>query len=644
MSEIHAPPPSDELPPPRTLTFLSSLEVSSFAGPLTAVGAALMVAPLAAAQGGYFPTAWGWAVVPFAWAAGLALVVQRRIVLHLLEITFIGVLGLLTVWIGLSLLWSRDFPQAVLELERVLVYLAGTLAAALVVRRRTVPWLVAGLATAVALVCAYSLATRLFPSASGGDSIALNRLQAPIGYWNALGIFAAIGVLLLAGLAARATWLPGRALAAAGTVVCVTTLYFTYSRGSWLALAVGVAIALAVDPRRLQLSLSLFALAPFSAAAVLVASRSHALTGLNRLFSETTADGHRVALVVCLLALAAAASALVQGLLSARWQPGRAVRVAYAAAVLLAVVVVAGVALAHYGGPASAARRVWHSFRAEHVRVASGQSLNNRLFSLSNNGRVDLWAAAWHDFRQHPALGSGAGSFEQYWYGHRNNRLAVRDAHSLYLETLAELGIPGFVFLVALLAVPLVALVRVRAQGLAPLLGAAYAAFLVHAAGDWDWEVPAVTLLALLAGVGLLALRRDRTSPSVRLVPRAALGVAVLVPLAGFSVYTLIGNRRLSDAADSLGRGDWKQAAVRARDAAGWLPWSAGPPHGLAAADAALGRRKQAVLDMREAVKAAPLDWALWYDLGNVSTGAERRQAYARARELNPREKGLPKA
>jgi O-Antigen ligase len=412
----------------------------------------------------------------------------------------------------------------------------------------------------------------------------------------------------------------------------------------WLALAIGVAAALAVDPRRLHLSLSLFVLAPFPAAAVLVASRSNALTGLNRPFSETTADGHRVALAVCLLALGAAAAVLVQGLLAARWQPGRSVRVAYGTAVVLAVVAVAGVALAHYGGPASAARRAWHSFRTPRVEVGAGQSLNTRLVSFSNQGRVDLWTAAWNDFRQHPALGSGAGSFEQYWYAHRNDHSAVRDAHSLYLETLGEIGLPGFAFLVSLLSLPLVALVRVRAHRFAPLLGAAYIAFLVHAALDWDWEVPAVTLPALLAGVGLLALGRDRTSPSVRLVPRTALVLAVLVPLAGFSAYTLIGNRRLADAADSVGRGDWKQAAVSARDAAGWMSWSAGPWHALAAADAALGRREQAVLDMRRAVQAVPLDWTLWYDLGNVSTGAERRQAYARAHELNPREKRLPKA
>jgi hypothetical protein len=624
--------------------FVPSLDVARLAGPLTALGAAAMVAPLAAANGGYFPTAWGWAAVPFAWAAGLALVVRRRIRLHRLEIIFLGALGLLTAWIGLSLLWSRDFPQTVLELERTLVYLSGLLAAALVLRRRAVPWLVGGLGTAVACVCAYALATRLFPSVTGVEAIVVNRLQTPIGYWNALGIFAVMGTLLLAGLAARAKWLPGRALAAAGTVVCVTTLYFTFSRGSWVALFVGIVVALAVDPRRLELSVSLLVLAPFSAASVVVASRPSALVDLNRPLSQTTGDGHRVALTVCLLAAGAAGASLAQHLLAGRWRPDRAVRVAYGAAVVLVVVVAAGVALAHYGGPASAAQRAWHSFRGAPVSAGAGQSLNSRLFSFSNNGRVDLWTAAWHDAAAHPVLGSGAGSFEQYWYAHRTEQQTVRDAHSLYMETLAELGVVGFVFLVALLAVPLVALVRVREQRFAPLLGAAYAAFLVHAAVDWDWEIPAVTFLALLAGVGLLALGRDRASPSMGLVPRIALAVAVIIPLAGFSVYALVGNRSLANATDSLGHGNWKQAAVRARDAEGWMPWSAGPWYALAAADAALGQRSRAVADMREAIKRSPRDWTLWVDLATVSTGAERRHAYARARDLNPREAGIPKA
>ena len=618
--------------------------VARAAGPLTALGAAAMVVPLAAADGGYFSTSWGWAAVPFAWVAGLALVLRHRIRIQALEVVFLAALGGLTAWVALSLLWSKDFPQTMLELERAIVYLTGTAAAVLVLRRRAVPWLVAGLATGVACVCAYSLATRVFPSAVGPQVIAVNRLQTPIGYWNALGIFSAIGTLLLAGLAARARWLPGRALAAAATVVCVTTLYFTFSRGSWLALFAGIVVALAADPRRAQLSVAFLALAPFSAAAVWLASRSAALVDLNRPLAQATSDGHRIAFAVVLLALGAAGATLLLAVAADRWRPSRTARVAYLGTIAFALLVVIGIGLAHYGGPAAAARRAWHSFRGAPVQVGVGQSLNGRLFSLSNSGRINLWKAAWHDATSHPIVGSGPGTYEQYWYAHRTDPQTVRDAHSLYLETLAEAGIVGFAMLVALLVLPLIAFVRLRARRLAPVLGAAYVAFLVHAAVDWDWEIPAVALLALLVGVGLLVLGRDRGSFRVGTRARVALAALVLVPVAGFSTYTYIGNRQLSSAADAARRGDWKRAATDAREAISWSPWASTPWHVLAAADAAVGRRRQAVLDMRHAVALSPLDWTLWYDLGNVSVGTERRQAYARARQLNPQETELPTA
>ncbi len=58
--------------------------------------------------------------------------------------------------------------------------------------------------------------------------------------------------------------------------------------------------------------------------------------------------------------------------------------------------------------------------------------------------------SALDDYRAHAALGSGAGTFERWWLADRDVALKVRDAHSLYLETLAELGPFG---LAALLAV-----------------------------------------------------------------------------------------------------------------------------------------------------------------------------------------------
>lgn len=593
--------------------------------------------PLGAANGGYFPASWGWAALPLAWVAGAALVLRERIGLSRLELSFLGALGLLTGWVGLSILWSLDVPQTVLELERTLVYLAAALAAVLVLDRRAVPGLVAGLATGIAGICAYSLATRLLPSTSGQAPVALNRLQGTIGYWNGLAIFAAIGTVLAVVLAARATWRPGRALAAASVVVTVATLYFTFSRGGWLALGIGVAAALAVDSRRLQLSLTMLAVAPFAAFGVFLCSRAHVLATLTGTQAGAAHEGHRLAPE--LFALALGAAAVVGGLawLERRIDPPPAARFAFRVGLAAAVLAVAGGLLAHFGGPVAAARDAYHSFERAPASVSSGQSLDKRLFSLSSNGRAHLWQAALTDFTAHPALGSGAGTFEPWWYQHRTDLQNVRDAHSLYLETLAELGIPGFLLLIAMLAAPLVALRRARTHTLAPALAAGYVAFLVHAGIDWDWELPAITLTGLACGVGLLALARGSGRFELRRLSRNGLVALVLIPLAGFSLFGLVGNRRFSAAVSAADAGRWRQAAADARSAQGWMPWAPGPWHVLAAADAGRGNLRAAAADMRKAVQLGPNEWTLWVDLGNVSKGAVQREAYARARELDPR-------
>ena len=62
-----------------------------------------------------------------------------------------------------------------------------------------------------------------------------------------------------------------------------------------------------------------------------------------------------------------------------------------------------------------------------------------RLQSFSSNGRVPYWEAALHEFSAHPLVGGGSGSFEVWWAQHRGEKGGfVRDAHSLYLETLGR--------------------------------------------------------------------------------------------------------------------------------------------------------------------------------------------------------------
>ena len=97
--------------------------------------------------------------------------------------------------------------------------------------------------------------------------------------------------------------------------------------------------------------------------------------------------------------------------------------------------------------------------------------LNRRLLSASGNGRSDYGRVAGTMIRDHPLLGTGAGSFEAYWFRERGPGHA-RDAHNLYLETLAELGPLGLLLLLATLAFPLLAVPRARRFAHAPAAAA----------------------------------------------------------------------------------------------------------------------------------------------------------------------------
>jgi len=128
--------------------------------------------------------------------------------------------------------------------------------------------------------------------------------------------------------------------------------------------------------------------------------------------------------------------------------------------------------------------------------------------SIAMGDRAAFWKVAVSDASSHPLLGSGAGSFDDYWLRHRAIGAFVEDAHSLYLETAAELGLVGLTLLGCALLVPLWALARGRLDPLAPIAAAAYVTFLVHAGLDWDWEMPATTLAGLACAAALMGSAR----------------------------------------------------------------------------------------------------------------------------------------
>ncbi|HEY6836953.1 MAG TPA: O-antigen ligase family protein [Gaiellaceae bacterium] len=600
--------------------------------------AGLAVAALAADGGGYDPTTWGWSAVALLLVtAGCLLVGSRR--LATLEWAFPAALAALGGWVWLSLAWSLDFAQTVEEGERMLLYVAGAAGLLLLGRRSRVELLLGSLGTAITAVCAYALATRLLTPGRGAyqvlsaDPQASFRLARPLGYANALAIFAALGMLLALGFALRGRTLLARALGSAALVVLAPTLYFTYGRGAWLALAAGLLSLLALEHDRLGVLGKLLALGVAPAIAVVLASTTHALTSQPGSVAAARHDGHLLAVAIVLLAAAAALVPVGLDRLESRVALGRSSKRALVLAVVVAGAAVVGGGLVRVGGPGGAIHRAYHAFNAPAPLVKTNES--RRLFSLSGSSRSEYWRVAWRAYEAHPWLGAGAGSYQRFWLRHRREALPVLDAHSLYLETLAELGPFGLLLLLGALAVPLAAVRAARRHPLASAALGAYVAFLVHAGIDWDWEMPAVTLAALACGVALLLAARGADPAPLGRTARS-LGVALAGVLCLAAIVGFVGNQSAASASDALDAEHLSTAASDAARARRWEPWSPEPWRLAGEAQLQAGEVAQARTSFLRGLEQDDRDWELWLDLALASRGSERQHALDRVAQLNP--------
>ena len=593
---------------------------------LRAVGAFVLVAAVALDRGGYFPGPWGWTLLACAWAIAAALLARGGAVIARPAALTACLLAAFTAWTGLSSIWTLSPTQTALETQRVAVYAACFLAAALWVRRSPAS-LLGGTWAAIALVCCWSLLTRLVPDHFGVDYVGSgNRLASPVGYWNALGLFAAGGAILALSLASEAITRWVRAAAASSMPVLVTTLYFTYSRGAWIAIAAGLLVFAFASPRPARLVAVGAALAPWSAVVVWRASVSKPLTIANPKLSAAAHDGHRLILVLLLAAAVSAGVALLLDGVDERLRLPRGwVRPAQIVVAVLAVlVVVAGVV--RYGSPTT----VWHKFATE--KSVGGQTLNGRLFSVGGNGRVTQWKVAWQEVKAHPIAGSGARTYEIYWNRLRPNSGRIRDVHNLYLQVLAELGIIGLVLLVGALGVPLVTGVRARREPfLAGALGL-YVAYLVHAIVDWDWEITGVMLPFFIVAAVLASPETHRLRLAGR---RLALAAAVVLGLGG--LYTVAARYPMRQLNSALAKQQWAKATTDANRASDLAPWSSEPYLTLGEAELAAGLYPQAQAAFITATKRDRSNWVAWWDLARASRDGWREDALIHVRILNPR-------
>jgi len=593
------------------------------------------VAGLGGANGGYFPSEWGLATLGFALVVATIVLVADAPRPGRRELVFLAGLASLAVWVTLSALWSPGAGAPALEAERGILYLAAAAAAILLVSfRHAAGALLGGVVAGAVSLSLYALATRLFPGHVGGayDPSSGYQLAEPIGYWNALGILTALAILLALGFAAHGR-AATRAAAAVSLVPLLSTLFFTFSRGALVALVAGAVVQVALEPRRARLLVSAGLLGAPAALGVLQASRLHALTGPGASLTTAQGEGRRLAGALVALAVVAAVGAVALHLAERRIRlPERAGRVLLAAVAAATALGVIGL-VAAAGGPGAVADRATSAF-SEPLPAGEGD-LQRRLLSVSGNGRTDYWRVAWRMARDEPLLGTGAGSFEAHWLADRPVSFHARDAHNLYLETLAELGPVGLSVLLATLALPLVALRRARRFPLGPAAGGALAAYLLHAGVDWDWEIPVVTVPALFCAAVLLV--PDRPEVPVRLTGRRRAGaIALTLPVLAVALVAHVGNRAAAASIDAATRGEPDQAVDHARRAISWAPWSDEPWQLRGEAELLLDDDAAAQISLTRAIELNPQNWSAWLDLAVVSHGEARESALKKVIRLNP--------
>ncbi len=421
----------------------------------------------------------------------------------------LGGLCFITVWTAVSFAWAPLPSPATDNLVRLLLY-TGTLLAALGVLRdaRAARALEPALAAGTLVVIGYGLAGRLLPDLLelSKSSRADGRLEQPITYWNAEGALAAMGMVLcarLAGDTTRPLWM--RASALAGSVPLALGAYLSYSRGAIAAGLIGLLVLVAAAPTRTQVR----AAATTVAAGVLTAVCSVALPGVASLEGgpdQRATDGATMLLI--LLAVMAAA-ALLEVWMDRGERSGRlrASTLATARQLPAVALVALGLALASLVASGLAERS-----SAETPSEIRGPA---RLTSVDSR-RYDYWHVGADAFVDHPIEGVGSGGFRTVWLRERPVAGYALEVHSLPLEMAVELGLVGLaafaLFIGGLGASAARALRRERLAVAGPV--AAGVVFLLHATIDWDWQVPAVTLPAILLFAAVVALAERRAGPS----------------------------------------------------------------------------------------------------------------------------------
>jgi O-Antigen ligase len=578
---------------------------------------------------------------------------------------------------AVSVTWAVDPSAAWVEANRTLTY--ATVFAAAAALAHAVPGRWSAVLGAITLSCvavsAYAVLTKVMPGALNPSEI-YSRLSEPFGYWNSVGLMAALGIPGCLWLGARRSGHQGvSALAYPAVGVLVLTIMLAYSRGALVAALLGVAFWFATVPLRLRGAAVLLTGTAGGALMAAWALSQDTLTSDRVAVELRTQAGHELGLlIIVMIGLLLLAGLAVNFALAARRpHPITRRRVGTALLVALALVPVGvGIGLATrqqgLGGSISGA---WTQLTDPNARVPSNDPTR---LTAAGSVRARYWDEALRIFEDNPVKGVGADGYATVRKRYRTADGAVHHAHGYVVQTLADLGLIGLLASLTLAGAWLVSALRAtglrrRDRGLpfSPerigllTFGAIVIVFGVHSLIDWTWFVPANALVAIiaagwLAGRGPLRAQEEQLAPPRgRLAERlraglgerpraiAASGVAVIALLAAWTAWQpLRAANAGQDAIASLDRGDIAKARSQALAAHDRNPLSIDPLTTLATIESIAGRKNQARDALEQAVRLQPSNPESWlalahFELDDLDRPAVALTAIRPALYLDPR-------
>lgn len=615
---------------------------------LGTIGALAIFAYLAARDGGYFSVNFypaaiaAWTIVGLiilaAWDNLRVVTAARAAILAM---------GAIVVWTGLSSIWSISPNLSLQEFTRESLYLACFLcvlsgAASIRSVRLSVFFYICvtiGLA-------AFAILARILPDISQDFVYSGGRLMGSVGYWNGLAALMVMGFIPCLWLVStpETTRFTRTALSCALTLMGLT-LFFTLSRGGIAICVASIFLYLVFAPDRLASMLSLFSsMVPASLLVWYSAARLPSLQASGDGIPVDAAEGRTFAILLALALLSSAAIRLTTLLLPSRVPETRGGRVFILVFWVTVVTCLAGVALIQRD-VISDKYSYWRSKSDVQVWQYDEVSVDargvERLASTSDN-RTEFWRIGLDNFRQHPLVGTGGGTYRFVNMRTQSGEGLARDPHSIWVRFLTDQGIVGFMLLLAFMATLVIAVAvqlrdhpGLRRDGLYISLLIAALAWVADSSIEWNWALPAVSVPFFII-CGLIfrlggASEQDVESGTVSVTDSGNLSTLYVIPVwlrmvvisaavvLSVTFLSFLMSRMLSDRAQiSLMSGNLESAETSARRASQFNPYTVDPLLVLAHSAAGRGDYIEARRITQSAIDLEPEKSSLYEELAQL--------------------------